>query len=103
VPLASRTFDLLLALVKSNGHLLTKEELYQSVWADRIVEESNLSVQISAIRKALGESDRGPHYIDTVKGHGYRFVADVKRAATNVMRSFLKAKCFRGSLSSMKK
>ena len=80
VPLTSRTFDLLLALVKSNGHLLTKEELYQSVWADRIVEESNLSVQISAIRKALGESDRGPHYIDTVKGHGYRFVADVKRA-----------------------
>jgi DNA-binding winged helix-turn-helix (wHTH) protein/Tol biopolymer transport system component len=80
VPLASRTFDLLLALVKGNGHLLTKEELYQSVWADRIVEESNLSVQISAIRKALGESDHGPHYIDTVKGHGYRFVADVKRA-----------------------
>lgn len=80
VPLASRTFDLLLALVKSNGHLLTKEELYQSVWADRIVEDSNLSVQISAIRKALGESDHGPRYIDTVKGHGYRFVADVRSA-----------------------
>ena len=78
VPLASRTFDLLHALVEKNGHLLTKEELYQSVWADRIVEESNLSVQISAIRKALGESERGPHYIDTVKGHGYRFVADVR-------------------------
>ena len=56
VPLASRTFDLLLALLKSNGHLLTKEELYQSVWADRIVEESNLSVQISAIRKASARS-----------------------------------------------
>lgn len=78
VPLTSRTFDLLLALVESNGHLLTKEELYQSVWANRVVEDSNLSVQMSAVRRALGESDRGPHYIDTVKGHGYRFVADVK-------------------------
>ena len=73
-PLAipSKAFDLLVALVENNGHLLEKEVLYDRVWPDAIVEDANLTVQISAIRKALGNG-----YINTVIGHGYRFSADV--------------------------
>lgn len=77
VTLSSKAFDLLVVLVENSGRLVEKEELYQRVWADQIVEESNLSVQMSAIRKALGESRRRQQYISTVTGRGYRFVAGV--------------------------
>ena len=73
VHLPSKAFDILQTLVENNGRLVTKEALYDRVWADSIVEDANLTVQMSAIRKALGN----PDYIKTVKGHGYRFKADV--------------------------
>ncbi len=74
VTLPSKALDLLIALVENNGHLVDKDTLYDRVWADSIVEDANLTVQMSAIRKALGN----PDYIKTVKGHGYRFSADVR-------------------------
>lgn len=73
VAIPSKAFDLLVVLVESNGHLVEKETLYHRVWADAVVEDANLTVQMSAIRKALGNG-----YIKTVKGHGYRFAADVR-------------------------
>jgi DNA-binding winged helix-turn-helix (wHTH) protein/TolB-like protein/Tfp pilus assembly protein PilF len=78
VALPSKAFDLLLALVESNGRLVGKDELFERVWPDQIVEESNLTVHVSAIRKALGESKSNPHYVFTVPGHGYRFAAEVQ-------------------------
>ncbi len=77
VPLPAKAFDLLLVLVENHGRLVEKERLYQRVWADQIVEESNLTVQMSAIRKALGERRNNPRYIATVAGHGYRFTGEV--------------------------
>ncbi len=71
VPLAPKTFELLLLLVESGGRALTKAELMQSLWPDTFVEEANLSFQISTLRKALGED--GPKWIETVPKHGYRF------------------------------
>lgn len=78
IALASKAFDLLVLLVRNNGHLLGKEDLYNAVWPGQIVEDSNLTVQISAIRRALG---RGK-YIDTVIGSGYRFSADVREVGS---------------------
>ena len=79
VMLPSKAFDLLLVLIENKGRLVDKKELYQKVWADQVVEDSNLTVQMSAIRKALSDRDpqRNPRYIATVAGRGYRFVADV--------------------------
>ncbi|MEO7674617.1 MAG: winged helix-turn-helix domain-containing protein, partial [Pyrinomonadaceae bacterium] len=51
LPLPAKAFDLLLTLVKNNGRLVEKDELFTSVWQDQIVEESNLTVYISQIRK----------------------------------------------------
>jgi TolB-like protein len=70
VPLGSRSFDLLLALVEARGALVGKDELLRRVWPGSIVEENNLQVQVSALRKALGE-DAG--LIVTIAGRGYRF------------------------------
>ena len=77
LPLPAKAFDLLLALVENNGRLVEKDELFTSVWQDQIVEESNLTVHISQIRKALGENKNNPRYIETVPGYGYRFAGDV--------------------------
>jgi serine/threonine-protein kinase len=81
VTLPSKAFDLLLVLIESSGRLVEKDELYQRIWADQIVEESNLTVQMSAIRKALGERRNNPRYIVTVAGHGYRFIGEVVRVS----------------------
>src|SRR6202166_3591601 len=79
VPMPPKAFDLLVVLVERGGHLVDKDELLKIVWRGSIVEEGNLSVTVSFLRKALND-DRGLHkYIETVSKRGYRFVAEVKR------------------------
>jgi TolB-like protein len=79
VELGSRAFDILLALIDADGAVVTKSELMDRVWPGTAVEESNLSVQIHALRRALGE-DR--QLIQTVAGRGYRFVGELRIAAS---------------------
>src|SRR5512132_206504 len=78
VSLAPKAFDVLVALVRRAGTLVTKRELLDLVWRDVSVEEGVLSVYVSALRKSLGESE-GTAYIETVPRAGYRFSADVMR------------------------
>jgi TolB-like protein/DNA-binding winged helix-turn-helix (wHTH) protein/Flp pilus assembly protein TadD len=79
VSLQARAFDILVVLIENGGRLIGKDELLSLVWPDLIVEESNLTVQVSAIRRALGDNKNNPHYIVTVPGHGYRFTCNVLR------------------------
>ena len=76
--LTPKVFDVLVMLVNNSGRLVEREELMRVVWADSYVEESNLTVSISALRKVLAEQTDGRHYIETVPKRGYRFVADVR-------------------------
>jgi DNA-binding winged helix-turn-helix (wHTH) protein/TolB-like protein/Tfp pilus assembly protein PilF len=78
VSLPPKSFDLLVLLVEHHGRLLTKNQIFDSVWSGSFVEESNLTVAISAIRRALGEREEGLPYIETVPKAGYRFVAPVQ-------------------------
>ena len=75
VELGSRAFDILMVLTEARGALVTKDEIMARVWPNTVVEENNLVVQISTLRKALGE-DRD--FIRTVSGRGYRFVAEIR-------------------------
>lgn len=75
VPLAAKAFDVLVALVRNHGRLATKDALLELVWPGLVVEEVNLTVNISAIRKALGAHG---DWIETVPRHGYRFRGDVR-------------------------
>src|SRR5688572_10721248 len=77
VPLKPKVFETLLVLVENNGRVLDKDELMQTIWPDTIVEENNLTQNISAIRKALGERPDEHRYLVTIPGRGYHFVADV--------------------------
>ncbi len=75
VALAGKAFDLLAALVSQAGQLATKDELLRRVWPGLVVEEVNLSVNMSAIRKALACSPDAAEWIETVPRQGYRFKA----------------------------
>src|SRR6266851_166986 len=75
VDLGGRAFDVLVALVEAHGNVVSVDELISRVWPGRIVEESVLQVQISALRRALGnERD----LIQTIAGRGYQFTGDIR-------------------------
>jgi TolB-like protein/DNA-binding winged helix-turn-helix (wHTH) protein/Flp pilus assembly protein TadD len=80
VPLSPKAFDTLLALVEHPGEVLEKDHLMQMLWPDSEVEESNLPLHISALRKALGDSPNERRYIVTIPGRGYRFAAEVEKS-----------------------
>lgn len=81
VPLTPKAVEILLALVENSGRVVGKDEILQRIWPDTVVEENNLTVNMSALRKALGDSPAERRYIVTVPGQGYRFVADLKPPA----------------------
>lgn len=80
VALTSKSFDTLLVLVERRGEVVCKDELMKTLWPDTIVEENNLTQQISMLRKALGERASEHRYVLTVPGRGYRFIAEVREA-----------------------
>lgn len=84
IPLTGKAFDLLVTLVRHSGHLVSKDDLLRAVWPDTVVEEVNLTVNISSLRKALGGGRGGIAMIQTVPTRGYRFVAQVKTRDASV-------------------
>ncbi|HZB44976.1 MAG TPA: winged helix-turn-helix domain-containing protein, partial [Pyrinomonadaceae bacterium] len=78
VQLTPKALDLLVALVERRGRVVEKDELLRVVWPDQFVEEANLSVNMSALRKALGERASENQFVATVPRRGYRFVAEVR-------------------------
>ncbi|HEY9231313.1 MAG TPA: transcriptional regulator, partial [Blastocatellia bacterium] len=81
IRLKAKACELLKVLLEQPGELLDKERLMALLWPDTVVEENNLTVHMTALRKALGERPNDNCYIVTIPGRGYRFVADV-RAST---------------------
>jgi DNA-binding winged helix-turn-helix (wHTH) protein len=77
IPVGTRAFELLLALVEANGSLVSKQQLYDRVWPGTVVAKENLKMQVFALRRALG-ADRD--FIRTEAGRGYRFIAAVRLA-----------------------
>ncbi len=78
VPLTNKAFETLQILISKNGHLVEKSEIMSAVWKDSFIEEGNLAVTISMIRKALGDSRKKSKYIQTVVKRGYRFTAPAR-------------------------
>lgn len=78
VPLTSRVFETLLYMVEHHDTVLDKERLMEAVWPDSIVEENNLTQNISTLRRVFGETPGSHRFIVTVPGRGYRFVAEVR-------------------------
>jgi DNA-binding winged helix-turn-helix (wHTH) protein/TolB-like protein/Flp pilus assembly protein TadD len=79
VALPPKAFDTLLMLVEQSGHIVKKDDLIRRVWPDAFIEENNLNQCVSLLRKALAGGNDGEQYIETVRGFGYRFTADVRQ------------------------
>ncbi len=77
--LVAKAFDTLAYLATRSGEVIEKDELISAIWPDTVVEENNLSQQISAIRKVLGERPGEHRFIVTVPGRGFKFVAEAVR------------------------
>jgi len=87
LPIGMRAFDILEVLIKAGGKLVSKEEIFQRVWPETIVDESNLHVHISSLRKLLGEDK---DLIKTISGRGYHLTCPNQtkhRAGTETRRS----------------
>ncbi len=88
VPLTPKVLDTLAVLVERRGAVVSKDELLRAVWPDSFVEESNLSQNVSVLRKALGQHPDHLTYIETLPKRGYRFVAEVMIPEAEIPRAF---------------
>jgi DNA-binding winged helix-turn-helix (wHTH) protein len=78
VKLGNKAYRVLLLLAGQHGRLVTKDDLFTSVWDGTIVSESALTSVVKELRRALGDESRTPRYIESVYGRGYRFLAEVR-------------------------
>lgn len=79
VQIPEKAFGTLRVLVQNAGRLVTKDKLLSDVWGGSFVEENNLDKSVSTLRRTLGSREADTKFIETVRGHGYRFVVDVER------------------------
>jgi len=97
VQLGSRALDILCVLASANGDVVSKDELMTRVWSGLVVEENNIQVHISALRKALDDGKNGNSYLITVPGRGYRLIG-LQTAAPDASSASVAAKNPAGSL-----
>jgi len=83
VAVEPQVFDLLVHLIENRDHVVTKDDLIETVWDGRIVSESTLTSRINAARRAVGDSGKDQMMIRTLARKGFRFVGDVQPKAAN--------------------
>jgi len=81
VPIGSRAFEVLLALLSRAGDVVPHDELVARVWPQTVVEETSLRVHVSALRRALRDGQSGARWIINVPGRGYSFVGELRPVA----------------------
>src|SRR5712692_865516 len=87
VHLGPKAFLLLEILIANHPRALPKQELYESIWEDTVVDESNLAGLVNELRTALGDRARKPRFIRTVHGFGYAFCGDLKNESPQPSRA----------------
>ncbi len=87
VRLTPKAFQVLCYLAERPGQLVTKEELFQVVWADTIISDATMTSAIQEIRKALQDNAKSPQYLETVPKRGFRFIGEVANSQHSVVSS----------------
>lgn len=101
VRLGGRALDLLIALAKRAGDVVSHDDLFAQVWPRTVVEESSLRVHMSLLRKALGDGQDGRDYIASLPGRGYSFVMNVTQAEGMRVQRQLEGSAFGATAVSM--
>ena len=76
-----KDMDVLMCLIDAKGRVVSRESILESVWSDVVVNPEAVSLSISRLRTALGESARSPQHIETVPTRGYRWVEQSKHVS----------------------
>lgn len=84
IPIGGRALDILTALVERPGEVLSKRELLSRGWPNIFVDESNLKVTVSSLRKIFDDPPQDPRFIATMVGRGYRFIASVQLSGSHM-------------------
>jgi len=95
VALGSRALDILIALVERAGEVVSQRELMSRAWRGLVVESGNVRVQMTQLRRCLGDGEQGVRYIANLPGQGYSFVAPVRFAVSNAQHRRLAEMCSR--------
>lgn len=82
VSVEPKVFDLIVYLIKNRQHLVSRDELFAQIWADREVSDTTLSNHIKSARKVFGDNGELQNVIQTIRGRGYQFVAHVETRTT---------------------
>src|ERR1700733_15734860 len=85
VPLGSRAFEILTLLIDRRGEFVSRREIMDVVWPNAVVEESNLTVQMAALRRVLDAGRMRGSCIQTIPGRGYRFLPRITQASTRAV------------------
>lgn len=91
VPLEPKVFDLLVYLIRNRDRVVTREELFETVWEGRPVSDATLSNHVKSARKALGDSGELQQTIQTIRGRGYQFIAPVGEASADAVPALASA------------
>src|SRR3954470_18581578 len=78
IALPASAFDLLVRLIEKAGTLISRQSLLSSIWSYATVVDNSVNQAVAAIREALGDDPARPTYVETVRGQGYRFLAEVR-------------------------
>ena len=89
--LEPQVFELLSYLMRHRDRVVTKQELFEHLWPTQFVSDATLHQRLTAARKAIGDSGRDQHTIQTIRGRGYRFIASVEVAASAVSKTATEA------------
>ena len=81
VPMEPQVFRILLFLIEARDRLVTRDDLFETIWKGRIVSDTALSSRIKSVRKALGDDGANQRYVRTMRGEGFRFVGQVEQSA----------------------
>jgi DNA-binding winged helix-turn-helix (wHTH) protein/TolB-like protein/Flp pilus assembly protein TadD len=91
VPLSPKAIQTLILLVQNPGKLLERQALMEALWPDTIVEDANLTVAVSQLRKAINQNGDTGEFIQTIPRVGYRFVADIREVVEELARLKIEA------------
>src|SRR5437773_11641218 len=87
IHLGPKPFQLLEVLIKQSPKAISKKDLYEQIWPNTFVDESNLAGLINEVRAALGDTARKPRFIRTVHGFGYSFCGDLESESAETTSS----------------
>lgn len=85
IAVTQKAVDMLTLLLENRGRVVTREQIIEKLWPETFVDENNLSVTVSMLRRAFGESGSTPKFIETIPRKGYRFNAEVIESGTSIV------------------